>query len=234
MSVSSSNVSSRVPKPPGNRANASDSLRNVTLRVKKYLKLISLGSPSMTTLGSTSIGRGVAAPKLRSAPAPPCPGPLRHGSRELPSAVVVRFVRLRPRGAEDAYLAYAAVRLEHLEGVGELLQRCVDQLHLTAVGAVPRHAEARGQHLREEIGVVGGVAGLDERRDLRVQRIIAGSVAAARGLRFYRHVSPVYHRRRRTDAIMWACRGRSCTRTWTPSTPRRSSWITRRCAASRS
>src|SRR3989304_1229630 len=124
ISVSSSNASSSVPKPPGKSANASDSLRNVTLRVKKYLKLISLGSPSMTTFGSTSIGKRIAAPKLRSAPAPSCPA----------------SIRPRPSGAEYASPAHAPVRLKHCEAVVELPQGGVDELHLAAVGAVAGHA----------------------------------------------------------------------------------------------
>ena len=74
ISVSSSNASSIVPKPPGNSAKPSDSLMNVTLRVKKYLKLMSLVLPWMKMFGSDSSGSRIEAPKLFSAPAPSWPG----------------------------------------------------------------------------------------------------------------------------------------------------------------
>src|ERR1041384_6898460 len=51
ISGNSSKVSSSVPNPPGSNTNPSDSLMNISLRVKKYLKLMSLGSSSITGLG---------------------------------------------------------------------------------------------------------------------------------------------------------------------------------------
>ena len=59
--------------------------------MKKYLKLMSLGSPSMTTLGSTSMGRRILAPKLCSAPAPPWPASMIPG----PAPVIT----IHPRSA---------------------------------------------------------------------------------------------------------------------------------------
>ena len=89
ISVSSSNASSSVPNPPGSSAKASDSFRNVTLRVKKYLKLMSFASPSMNRFGSDSIGSRIAAPKLRSAPAPSCPAAM------IPGPAPVMTIQLR-------------------------------------------------------------------------------------------------------------------------------------------
>ena len=43
-----------------------------TLRVKKYLKLMSLGSSWMVRLAFCSKGRRMLTPKLFSRPAPPC------------------------------------------------------------------------------------------------------------------------------------------------------------------
>ena len=63
MSVSSSKASSSVPKPPGSRTKASDSFMKVTLRVKKYLKLMSLASPAMKAFAPCSTGRRMPAPK---------------------------------------------------------------------------------------------------------------------------------------------------------------------------
>jgi len=70
MSVSSSKASSMVPKPPGKRATPLASFTRKSLRVKKYLKVISLGSEAIQGLASCSKGSWMLSPKLRSAPAP--------------------------------------------------------------------------------------------------------------------------------------------------------------------
>ena len=72
-SVNTSNPSSIVPNPPGNSAIAWLECTNISLRVKKYLKLISLGSCSMNGLVFCSNGSRIASPKDGSGPAPPCP-----------------------------------------------------------------------------------------------------------------------------------------------------------------
>src|SRR4030042_384024 len=59
--VMASKPSSWVPKPPGKRAMAEASLRKRILRVKKYLKLMSLGSSAIVTLVVCSWGRRGAA-----------------------------------------------------------------------------------------------------------------------------------------------------------------------------
>ena len=72
-SVSTSKPSSCVPKPPGNRATASDSFTNSSLRVKKYFRCISLASPSMIGLACCSNGSRMLTPMLFSRPAPTWP-----------------------------------------------------------------------------------------------------------------------------------------------------------------
>ena len=57
ISVSVSNPSSWVPKPPGSSVIAWDGFTNMTLLVKKYRKLISLESPAIVALASCSKGR---------------------------------------------------------------------------------------------------------------------------------------------------------------------------------
>ena len=69
-SVSASNASSWVPNPPGKSTTASDSLMNISLRVKKYRMVMSFGSPWTTGLADCSNGRRMLSPKLLSRPAP--------------------------------------------------------------------------------------------------------------------------------------------------------------------
>ena len=70
ISVSASKPSSHVPKPPGKSAMACASLTKTSLRVKKYLKLMSLGSPAIHALASCSNGSRMFRPNERSRPAP--------------------------------------------------------------------------------------------------------------------------------------------------------------------
>ena len=73
ISVSDSNPSSCVPNPPGKRAIACDSMTKRSLRVKKYLKVISFGSSTMYSLAPCSNGRWIFTPKLFPVPAPSFP-----------------------------------------------------------------------------------------------------------------------------------------------------------------
>ena len=66
-------VSSMVPNPPGRATNPDDSLMSMSLRVKKYFMLTSLGSPVITSLASCSKGRRMFTPMERSRPAPSMP-----------------------------------------------------------------------------------------------------------------------------------------------------------------
>ena len=68
--VSSSNVSSSVPKPPGRQTNARLSFTSISLRVKKYFIETYFSSPAMTGLAPCSNGSRIATPMLRSRPAP--------------------------------------------------------------------------------------------------------------------------------------------------------------------
>jgi hypothetical protein len=63
-------ASSRVPNPPGKRTAASDSFKNATLRLKKYLYRIILESSLITELAFCSKGSWIFTPKDRSGPAP--------------------------------------------------------------------------------------------------------------------------------------------------------------------
>src|SRR5207237_4509299 len=67
--VRSSKVSSIVPNPPGKSATPLASLTRKSLRVKKYLNVMSLGSEAIQGLASCSNGRRMFSPKLFSPPA---------------------------------------------------------------------------------------------------------------------------------------------------------------------
>ena len=71
--VRTSNPSSCVPNPPGNRTIASVSFTNISLRVKKYRIVISLSLPVITGLADCSNGSRMFSPMLASRPAPTCP-----------------------------------------------------------------------------------------------------------------------------------------------------------------
>ena len=62
VSVSSSNVSSSVPKPPGRQTKPLLSLISISLRVKKYFMLTYLSSPAMTGLAPCSNGSRIDTP----------------------------------------------------------------------------------------------------------------------------------------------------------------------------
>ena len=68
--MSSSNVSSSVPKPPGRHTKAFDSFTSMSLRVKKYFIETSFPSEAMVGLVCCSKGRRMLTPRLRSRPAP--------------------------------------------------------------------------------------------------------------------------------------------------------------------
>ena len=76
MSVSSSKPSSIVPNPPGNSTTALASFTRNSLRVKKYLKVMSLGSAAIHGLASCSNGSRMFSPKLCSPPAPSWAAPM--------------------------------------------------------------------------------------------------------------------------------------------------------------
>src|SRR3954447_5729556 len=144
-SVSTSNPSSIVPNPPGNKAMAWPERTNMSLRVKKYLKLTSFLSFSMNGLVFCSKGRRMARPKDGSAPAPPWPAALMPPPAPVmtchpAAAIALPKVEARPPGgahvlpkggalpvvgvalegarrAEDAHLAQVAVGGEDLQGV---------------------------------------------------------------------------------------------------------------------
>ena len=71
--VSSSNVSSSVPKPPGRHTNPRLSFTSINLRVKKYRMLTYFGSPAITGLAPCSKGSLMDTPIERSRPAPSMP-----------------------------------------------------------------------------------------------------------------------------------------------------------------
>ena len=71
--VSSSNVSSSVPNPPGRQTNARLSLTSISLRVKKYFMLTYFSSPAMIGLAPCSNGSRIDTPIACSRPAPSMP-----------------------------------------------------------------------------------------------------------------------------------------------------------------
>ena len=84
MRTSASNTSSQVPKPPGKNAIASASRTRNSFRVKKYLKLTSLGSSAIHGLASCSDGSRMLMPNDRSPPAPSWAAPI----TPLPAPVI--------------------------------------------------------------------------------------------------------------------------------------------------
>ena len=82
--VSVSKASSQVPKPPGKYAMACASRTRKSLRVKKYLNVMSLGSSAIHALASCSNGSRMFSPKDRSRPAPSCAAPM----TPLPAPVI--------------------------------------------------------------------------------------------------------------------------------------------------
>ena len=80
-SVSVSIASSSVPKPPGKSTTASACLRKATLRLKKYLYVMTRGLPTITAFGFCSKGNRMFSRKECSEPAPSlaaCMIPLPH------------------------------------------------------------------------------------------------------------------------------------------------------------
>ena len=68
VSVSSSNVSSSVPNPPGRQTKPLLSLTSISLRVKKYFMLTYFTSPAITGLAPCSNGSRIDTPIDRVAP----------------------------------------------------------------------------------------------------------------------------------------------------------------------
>ena len=97
VSVSSSNVSSSVPKPPGKQTKARLSFTSISLRVKKYFMLTYFSSPAITGLAPCSNGSRMATPMLRARPAPsiaacmiPGPAPVTTIQPRSASAAAIR------------------------------------------------------------------------------------------------------------------------------------------------
>ena len=68
--VSSSKVSSWVPKPPGRHTKPLDSFMSISLRVKKYFIATTRSEPASGPSGPSSKGRRIVTPRLCSGPAP--------------------------------------------------------------------------------------------------------------------------------------------------------------------
>ncbi len=66
--VSSSNISSRVPKPPGMQTNPRDSFTSMSLRVKKYFIATTFADCAMTEFAFSSNGSRIETPIDRSRP----------------------------------------------------------------------------------------------------------------------------------------------------------------------
>ena len=164
VSVSSSNVSSSVPKPPGRQMNARLSFTSISLRVKKYFMLTYFSSPAMIGLAPCSNGSRIDTPMLFSRPAPSIPacmmpGPgarddhpslLGEAGRDLARLLPERIVVLDPRRAEDRHLRRVAVRREHRERIAHLGDRGGGDLEVEVVGAVEDQPERLGEELLGE------------------------------------------------------------------------------------
>src|SRR5499427_10309212 len=146
--VRSSNVSSIVPKPPGKSATPLASLTRKSLRVKKYLKVISLGSEAIHGFASCSNGRRMFSPKLFSPAAPSCAAPMIPApapvttiqpssvmrlpkSRALSVAASLEVARAEPKTVTLRTLAYGA----HVLGVGDLGDQAVGGVVLELIAA---------------------------------------------------------------------------------------------------
>jgi hypothetical protein len=75
---------------------------------------------------------------------------LRDAAGELEGGTAGRRVRARTGRAEHAHLADPAVGGEHLEGVAQLPERSVQQLHIPEPRAVAQELERRLDHLAHE------------------------------------------------------------------------------------
>src|SRR5207245_1025588 len=159
-SVSSSNSSSSVPKPPGKRTNASASFMNISFRVKKYLKLMSLGSEAMNGLGLASNGSTMLTPNELSWPAPslaalmiPGPAPVTRSSKAerastgYSSSSSTRALRRRSSSASPVEY------WRRVRAAGPRVALCFAMIHLPwaphHVGSSPRRsAGERGDRAR--------------------------------------------------------------------------------------
>ncbi len=69
-SVSSSNISSSVPNPPGRQMNPRDSFISISLRVKKYFIATTCSCSVAIVFAFSSNGRRIETPRDRCGPAP--------------------------------------------------------------------------------------------------------------------------------------------------------------------
>ena len=165
--VSSSNVSSSVPKPPGRQTNARLSFTSISLRVKKYFMLTYFSSPAMIGLAPCSNGRRIDTPMLFSRPAPSIPACMMPGPApvmtihpfvgeaggDLAGLLVERVVVLDPRRSEDRHLRRVAVGREHRERVAHLGDGGGGDLEVEVVGTVEDQPERLGEELLGDAGV---------------------------------------------------------------------------------
>ncbi len=136
---------------------------NISFRVKKYLKVMSLGSRSMNSFAPCSHGSRMLTPKLRSRPDPswqarmiPPPAPV-STMNPSPADALGELLGLTVGGAgllracrpEGADLPDVAIGREHLESVPHLLEGGVDDLEIAGRGIVAHQADDRGQDLAE-------------------------------------------------------------------------------------
>ena len=166
-----------VPNPPGKRAIAWLERTNISLRVKKYLKLMSFLSLAMILLVACSKGSRMARPKLGSGPAPPWPGGhdpaagagddhparVRHFLGEFRRLAVVHVVFQGAGAAEDADLSHIAIRGEDFQGVAQFLERFVDQLDVAAIGLVAEELHGVFDDLPDHVAVRNVAQFFDER-----------------------------------------------------------------------
>src|SRR4030095_30859 len=145
--VRASNASSAVPKPPGRKTMAWASRTRNSLRVKKYLNEISLGSSAIQGLASCSKGSRMLRPKDRSAPAPSCAEPITpapppaHPLRPAPS-----LRRPTPAGPRAGHYHPAGAGDPLAEREGLLRDRARPRRARRAEHRPPPHGAPPGAH----------------------------------------------------------------------------------------
>ncbi len=161
VSVSSSNVSSSVPNPPGRQMNARLSFTSISLRVKKYFMLTYFSSPAMIGLAPCSNGSRIDTPMLFSRPAPSIPACMMPGPAPVMtihpfSARLAATLRVCSQSgswfltrAEPKIVTFGVSRYgaNIANGIAHLGDRGGRDLEVEVVGAVEDQPERLGEEL---------------------------------------------------------------------------------------
>ena len=147
---------------------ASEWRTKMSLRVKKYLKVMSFLSSWMTGIGALlprqADVRAKAVFQSRAFVAGVHDAAARAGddhepgfgnlAAEFDRLLVFHLGRLRARGAEDGHLALVRVGRKELEGVAQFAQRGLDDAHVAAVLDVGQQFERVFHDVLHRVGIV--------------------------------------------------------------------------------